>query len=74
MNSFKSFWPIEPTPLKENEVRVSRLQFAQLALLAESDHACDQEMLEICPQLQRYRINRLVVEDAWHPRTFRICF
>ena len=65
-----NFMPIQQPPLAENEVRVTRLQFSQLALLAETGHASDQEMLEICPELKRYQLNRLVVEDTPRPQTF----
>ncbi len=60
-----SFMPLEPEPLGTDEVEVTPEQFAQLARLAEREQAGegsqDEAMLAACPQLQRYRVNRLVV-------------
>jgi hypothetical protein len=70
-----NFWPIEPEPLQPGEVLVTHEQFEKLARLAEREAAGfgsqDEAMLAICPQLQRGRVNRLVVRI---PGRWRCCF
>jgi hypothetical protein len=60
---------IENPPLGPNEVAVTPQQFAELARIAErvqvgamSVGEGDTAMLAICPKLQKYRENKIVVE------------
>ncbi len=63
-----NFWPIEDPPLAEDEVLVTREQFQELARLVEREDIeggrLDEEMLKVCPELKRYRMNKLVVRQS----------
>lgn len=63
-----SFYEIPNPPLGTNEVAVTPQQFSELARIADRVEAGlmsrsdgDEAMLLVCPKLQKYRENKIVV-------------